>query len=229
MDRDEPSQNQSPIGHTRDDILQELQDQSRTDLNDIHYRFIPRGALLSVLTPKRVRKFVESIVHSGNMNNGKLDSIVNNISPDHGENCHCKIHVCTGGRIIFVTLLLIRREDTIESFYTQENPSVCDKDLPLIQEDMADSMTMPKAFHTFSPIEKELFRHYQWKMRSPYLTMLGADQDYKELDSQVALPWIYLKQVTDNSDPMAGEYSYVQRIKIDKFHHEFVCLSHSIP
>lgn len=221
MDHREPSPDQSLIGHTRNDILQTLQHQSRTDLNDSHFRFIPRGALFRILTIERVRKCVESISHPGNINSKRLDSITNYICHD----CHCQDLTCTGARVIFVSLLLIGRESIIESFSALENSRVCDKDLPF-QEETFDSTRLPEAFQALSPIEKELFRHFQWQMKSPYFMLLAADEGYRTLDAEVALPWIHLKQVTNNSDPMEGEYSYVQRIEIDGSHHRFVCIAH---
>ncbi|KAI0009022.1 kinase-like protein [Xylariaceae sp. FL0662B] len=209
---------QCPIGTTRD-VARALQHASERDLNDNHYRFIPRGALLDILNHERVQDLLgKSLGYVGE----EGSRLAEYISPSHGI-CHCQDELCTGSRVIFAALILIGREKLIEAFKAT-NPRFCDNDLPSQTQtpNLRMDLQMPDVFE--NPKDGELFLHWQWQMRSPYFKRMSKDDEgYKEFVEEVTLPWTEAEEKTEaeaeNSDSRDGEFTSVQRIKIHPDHH----------
>lgn len=203
-----------PPSQSYGDILRELQRASKPELTNDNHRFVPRGALLSILTYERVKDYLRSIL--GNLEDSRLPhDIASYISPMGEIPCHCQEKLCTGSRVIFASLLHIGQARVIESFYKCIDPKPCDQDLPFSYPTRPH---IPIAFHDLLPIDKEVFHHFQWQMRSPYFNRLGRNEEYRVLYPQVALPWTEFH----GTDPKYGQLSYVARIQIENDHHNLV-------
>ncbi|RYP31302.1 hypothetical protein DL767_005815 [Monosporascus sp. MG133] len=184
-------------GAIRERLVRALQHASKRDLDDYRGRFIPRGALFSILSHQQVKEFLEAVRDHSDEDHPRLDTIASHISPKEGAACCCQDVLCTGGE-----------------------PRFCDKALPFLDtpSNPRTEEHIPKAFKDMKPIEKELFHHVQWQMRSPYIKRLNpGEKRYEEPSAEVALPWIEFKRNTNLKD---GEWSYVGKIQIDDEHHD---------
>ncbi len=230
MDYPDSSSSRSSIRDIRDRVLRELQRASKIDLQDGRCRFIPRGALLSILSYRQVREYLESTAIHGDLEARSLEDIAHYISPEGKYRCHCQDVLCTGARAIFASLLHIEKGELIGSFYAVTGSRICDKNLPF-QDDMScqDDMPCPveeEHFHTplqeLLPIEKELFHHFQWQLRSPYLEKLNGKEKHMKLNSEVVLPWESFQNDVSDDDETSGQPAHVIRVQIYDDHHNLV-------
>ncbi|KAI3327010.1 kinase-like protein [Xylariaceae sp. AK1471] len=193
---------------SRDRILRDLQNASEVDLSSSYRRFIPRGSVLRILDSRRVAKHLETLLDDIHLSN----QLGTYISPGQEETCNCHDNLCTGSRIIFASLLRIGKEDRIVHLYNQSDPRVCDNSLPL-----SEHRPFPESLNDLTEKEKQLFEHAQWQLRAHYLKRLEPeDQTPRELDDEAALP---LLNVKERPEPIIGELSIVQRIRVDPDHH----------
>jgi hypothetical protein len=223
------AQNTAPVGIR---VMQELIHQSKQDLEDTRNRFIPRGALFRYLNQETVTVIVQPYLDLNPSNRASLQEVVQYASPSPGS-CHCTSRLCTGARIILAALLSILREDLIVCFFKTSNPRICDKDLDIRLEQSTEAgiASFPKEFNNLLAADKELFFHFTWQMRSPYIERFheirhadGTVGAALQLQSQTTLPWTYLEPGKELAD---GEVTLVRRIKIDPDHHEIVSIDPS--
>lgn len=202
------------------------------NLSDIRIRFIPRQALLDIISEQRVERLVERLPIQPEEEESPLRDMVGYISPPTGG-CRCQKEGCTGARMILSILLFIGRADLIVTLLP--NRSICDQSLPFgtiiadettyaTREDQFQSREPEKhactsLFDRLSADEKDLFSYWQWHVISPFLSTLNPDETGHEEPDEACLPWQEIEHVRA---PRLGELAYVQRIKVFPGSHNIV-------
>ncbi|KUI60136.1 hypothetical protein VP1G_07377 [Cytospora mali] len=197
--------------------LQRLRQASEKDRNDSRNLFVPRRALKQIIDRKRVEKLLETLPSAHD--NVQVEKVAEQICPEPGG-CFCKHDYCTGGRMIFATLLLLGREDVVFSFLS--DPHLCDCKLPLFTATSTSSTEPPSfppnedpaAFKCLYETERKFFAHFQWQVFTPFFNKLYPGKEYNKvitLPEAFSLPWQELERV---SKPEEWEQSYVEKVKI---------------
>lgn len=131
------SQQDRPLTRPRqeihDELVQSLLHSLEKDLSDlpnlsdIRIRFIPRQALVNIITREQVARLLEQLPIEEIERNFPLQDVARYISPPP-SGCHCQREGCTGTRMILAVLLLIGRKDLIATVLPSQ--ALCDQDLP---------------------------------------------------------------------------------------------------
>lgn len=101
-----------------DDLVQTLPHSLEKDLSDlpnlsdVRIRFIPRQALVNIISHQDVVQLLEKLPIRGTERASPPRNTASWICPQP-EICHCGKKACTGARAILATLLLIGQEDLI--------------------------------------------------------------------------------------------------------------------
>lgn len=218
----------------RHDVAQALLRDSLQDVNDERNRFIPLSHLRSEFDSEKIQKLARTFFDDKNLDFSK---IADQISPKK-ELCPCyegdDSRHCTGRRIIFISLILLAKEKLIFDFI-ELNPSVCDTMLMLplrsamaqasrLGEEMdKDQIQAALAFveiEGLMQIEKDLFYHLQWQLRSPYFTGRLLSSDDFQL-GEVSLPWTKVTNL-EKGNLFDMQFSTLYEIKIHQDHHNLV-------
>lgn len=222
----------------RDGLVQELMHGLERDLSDlpnlsnVRNRFIPRHALMEIISQQKVVKFLERLPIRHQAEHTPPRNAVSQISPRPGG-CRCGIQECTGARAIFSILLLIGREDLITTFIASE--TLCDGDLlsstsswdakesTKSREQNRRSPPQHKAitdlYDNLDAKEKDLFAFWQWQVLSPYMTPLDHENGSIILPDEICLPW---QEIEWAKEALPGGISYVQKVKIFPDNHNLV-------
>ncbi|KAI1359233.1 kinase-like protein [Xylaria arbuscula] len=212
------------IEASRGQILRDLQNASEADLSESllqpveqgsadpiqsSRRFAPRSSLLQILNTRRVADHLSMLLDDLQ----SLNQIAEYVCPGEGKTCRCGDGPCTGGRIILASLMQIRKEGCIVSFYNRAKQKIiCDSSLPISDENF------PELTDDLTKKEKQLFRYAQSQLRYHYVRKLEPyDWNFGELDNEAALPYSY---VDERIEPIKGAFSVVRHIRIDSDHHE---------
>lgn len=198
------------------------------DLNDSRNRFVPLKKLKSEFDYKAVHRLLQTFL-GHDVHGFSNDEIADHVSPQGGLCQCCKDDLCTGRRIIFVTLMLLAKENYIIDFINSPD-QICDSKLPIrrvVNEESqfdTDSLRLARGLSIilqgWEAYEIELFDHLQWQMRSPYFSLRDtSSDDYRQLDEQVSLPWTEVETLRQAIDL---EVSTVQRVRIHEDHHNMV-------
>ncbi|KAH8891597.1 kinase-like protein [Thozetella sp. PMI_491] len=201
------------VAAARDKVARILQEISQPDLNDIGNRFVPRGRLVHYFDKKAVIDLLRSIF------NGDIVTALASFITHDETTCP----VCN---------------NSIREFYnySRDRGGVCDSSYKphsaaLKKKSNDDFSKITDAWESW---EKELFRHWQWRMRSPYLKKLIGEDKPQKLEGEVTLPWTEIKPPPESESefsesecpsesgqyPRQGQHSKVWRIKIHADHHE---------
>lgn len=208
------------IGHhgqtIRSSIRQALLRASAKDCNDSRNRFIPRAALTKVINIDYVEQVLQTIPVEGREDTQHWQSVAQDVCPSPGK-CLCNNTHCTGGRMIFATLLFCGREDLMLSSFSLSNLRKCDNDLPL----SLNSLPLDDGDLDLTRKEKELFIHMQFQVYTPFLTEIHSrkDREIVTFPEEVSMPWIKKTRLGENS---LGEVSYVEKIEIHPGNHDLV-------
>lgn len=222
---------QSVLGLERLKIIDSILSKSLQDVSDSRCRFIPRDAIMQGVSREVVSAFLQHCPGSCRGQNTAPTETADRISPPPGG-CYCGQARCTGGRITFVALLAIRKENLFTSVFKLAEPAICDSQLSLLSRKGADSSrTLPEAFSGLTTEELERFIHFTWQMRSPFVEGFAPERSKTaelgailEFETNASLPWTYLG---GGKDPMEEEeeVSRVQRITVHPAHHDPVSSS----
>ncbi|KAK9780389.1 putative Kinase-like domain-containing protein [Seiridium cardinale] len=215
---------QSLLELDRVKIIGSVLSRSVRDLSDSRLRFVPRNVLVDAISKEIVRDFLQSCPELSRIQQLDLTTLADNLAPP-ADGCHCGKPRCTGGRIIFVALLAISRENLITSFLEPTQPAICDSNLSALSQENADSSyILPEAFQHLPTYELERFIHFTWQMRSPFVQAFAQQKStiedantILEFESNVSLPWTYLGE---ERDPMEEAVTRVQRVEIHSAHHD---------
>ncbi|KAK6074275.1 protein kinase domain-containing protein [Seiridium cupressi] len=215
---------QSLLELDRGKIIGSVLSRSVRDVSDSRLRFVPRNVLVDAISKEVVRDFLQSWPELSRVQQLDLTALADKLAPP-ANGCHCRKARCTGGRIIFVALLAISREDLITSFLEPAQPAICDSNLSILSQENADSSNiLPEAFQHLPTNELERFIHFTWQMRSPFVQAFAQQKPtiedastILEFESNVSLPWTYLGK---EKDPMEEAVTRVQRIEIHSAHHD---------
>ena len=210
------------------DILRQLHRAYLPALNDYNNIFITHTALKNALDGQSVRTCLQQLF--SDLPVQELDVLVNYVCPRENL-CSCGRAWCTGGRIIFASLLQIGEEGLINSFHSTTNPHICDTNLLLLEDERTDEHTpepvseiaatggthRPEEFANLDPATRKLFFHIQWQMRAPFIEMINGR--YTNVDNNAPLPWtkFHYRTVRD-----VGQLSRIAEISIDDDHHNLI-------
>lgn len=187
---------------------------SEADCNDPRHRFIPRAALFDLITLSSVERLLRMIPAEDEKEWKFQQKVARAICPSPGE-CSCTYAHCTGGRMIFSTLVLCGREDLLLSSLFLQTPKICDKDLPLRVG------SLDYLHYVLNRKEKELFIHKQWQVYTPFLKPLDTEKglEVESFPEEVSLPWAEKERIGER---ILGEVSYVERVEIPRRSHNLV-------
>ena len=219
----------------RENILRGLQRAYLPVLNGYNAIFIPRGALKTALDRGVVRVYLQHLF--SDLQPQELDSLVDYICPSEETLCYCGDTHCTRGRIIFASLLQLGEERIISPFHSSTDPRICDTNLLLCEETSTDEnsldpasgtipspiIRMPEEFDKLNPSTKDLFYHFQWQMRAPFIERLN--DDYANINERAPLPWTRFRYIT--TEKILGQLSRLAEISIDNWHHDLLLRSHT--
>ncbi|KAJ8128961.1 hypothetical protein O1611_g4672 [Lasiodiplodia mahajangana] len=203
---------QSLVEASRDQILRNIQSHSERDLLCAYRRFIPRSSLRDILTRHKVESHLSLSLPDAELS----IRLAAQIAPEGNQKCHCQKDACTGGRIIFASLLRIGREDYIQCVIDQSSAKLCDSTLPLKADELQVQPGIPK----LSGKEWQLLENAQWQIRSHYLSSLSLDVDkVVELDDGAALPLTDIRNISVQEDQVGSSHK-VSRVTIHSGHHQ---------
>ncbi|KAI2636518.1 kinase-like domain-containing protein [Hypomontagnella submonticulosa] len=205
-------------------ILRSVLSQSLQDLSDERCRFVPRDALIKAISKEVVNNFLQIYVNSGGQQLA-TNALADTICPP-ANTCRCSQPRCTGGRIIFVTLLALSKENLITSFLSE--PATCDASLPLLSQEGAGSQhNLPEAFQQLTSEERIRFIHFTWQMRSPFIEGFALEKSNTvepgtilEYESNASLPWTHLNGERDTQESEEEELTRVEKVKIHPAHRD---------
>lgn len=215
---------QSLIELNRAKIIGSILSKSLPDLSDSRCRFIPRNALIAAVPKQIVSAFLQSFPDLGGEQHLNSIALAESISPPP-DGCHCGQARCTGGRIIFAALLAISKENLIPPLFKPSDRAICDNNLSDLSQAISDiPQILPEGFQSLTTEEFERFIHFTWQMRSPIFEGLNPERlvttnsdTIIELNSNVPLPWILLRQVETLTEE---DVTRVQKIQIHGAHHD---------
>lgn len=203
-------------------VTQTLLRSSLPDLNDQSKRFVPRSALFKLLGQEQVKQLVELFL--AKEHRPKVDALVKYICPEELQCGRCGRKRCTGGRVLFATLIWIARQDLIPELLN--NSRLCDSHLASSSNGRSDIETgwTLKTLQTFKkPVEAELFNHVQSQLRAPFLEPIEPQETNAfAFEDAVTLPW---KGFTIIHEAIPGNPCEVAKVHIHPAHHALVRLS----
>lgn len=178
--------------------------------------FMPIGAIEKIMDYRSVK--------------AKLDSIM----PRNENNKWLAGYVVSKASRIFAILILMRKPESIVSFYIQE---IGDTDLPFhrdevdgaeirlhLRSDRKETGIHIEAFATWSPLDIISFDNYQWYMVSPFFR--GRDErttPFYSLHKRTILPFIEY-----DAEGRKGSFATVRRARIHPAHHNFDSMTVSV-
>lgn len=201
-------------------VTQTLLRNSLPDLNDNSKRFIPYSALRDLLRPQQVKQLVELFLPG--IDRTKLDALVHFVCPEESQCNRCTQISCTGGRILFSTLIWIARPDLIPKLL--EIPRLCDNQLASTSNSgRLDSKTDWRSNllqMIDKPVEAQLFDQVQLQLRAPFLRPIEPhNTEAFTFEDAVTLPWTDYRSV---HEPAPGNPCEVGEVHIHPAHHALV-------
>lgn len=198
-------------------VTQTLLRNSLPDLNDNSKRFVPRSALFELFGLEQVERLVELFFPEIERTN--LEELVHYICPEGSQCNRCEQKGCTGGRVLFATLIWIARQDLIPRLL--ENPELCDSHQSSSNGGRPDTELTWKS--DLTQVEARLFDQLQLQLRAPFLESIGPkDTEAFTFEDAVTLPWIAFKTV---HEAIPGNPCEVGEVHIHPAHHALVSLS----
>lgn len=200
----------------RESVTQALLQALQKDCNDSRNRFVPRGALINIITMECAERVLQASLRRPVEDMTWLQKMARDISPSP-EACFCRFKHCTGGRMILATLFLCGKEDLILSFFLPSKPQICDSSLPF-------RFNSPDVFdYGLTTEDREILTSFQWYVYTPFLTGItsGRKEDIVMFPEEASLPWMSKERL---EEPALGEVSYVERIEIHPCNHALVSL-----
>lgn len=222
-----------------------LTQESRVDLNNGRRRFIPRGTLYNIIDYPNVLELLVAI--SGSMLNNEqnaedLQKTATDLCPEPGA-CFCRRTDCTGGRMLFATLLLLGKEDVLLSFYSSSDPRICDSALPLRFSALGDDNALHALASALNETERKLFEYFQWQVVTPLIVRWDQnasvgpssgepdepDERVYTFPEEISLPWSYLATEVRGRDrgiqlelEVQGQRTLVNKVQIYAENHDLV-------
>lgn len=198
-------------------VTQTLLRKSLPDLNDKSKRFVPRSALFELFGPRQVERLVELFLPGIERTN--LEELVHYICPEGTQYNRCEQEGCTGGRVLFATLIWIARQYLIPRLL--ENPELCDSHQSSSNGGRPDTELTWKS--DLTQVEARLFDQLQLQLRAPFLESIGPENiEEFTFEDAVTLPWIAFKTI---HEPTPGNSCEVGEVHIHPAHHALVSLS----
>ncbi|KAF7534843.1 hypothetical protein G7054_g5882 [Neopestalotiopsis clavispora] len=203
-------------------IIGNIISQSMQDLSDARCRWSPHDVLFRDISPQAVNDFFRFRPELPGNQQPQIAETVRRITPPIDE-CRCNRPHCTGGRIIFATLVSLSRPELIIPLFQGTSEAFCDADLVSLPRENytldAPNQLAVALLRGLSTEELDCFTHFTWQMRSPYVEELRlqlsvGDNWIVELPENVSLPWVSLSDAKDTYD----EATTVQRMVIHPFH-----------
>lgn len=153
-----------------------------------------------------------------------LDKLVKFICPCEDQCSTCGREHCTGGRVIFSTLIWIARQDFLP-FLLEIKPQICDSHLSLEATGQTHTTTTWRGefLQKLGPVDLELFESIQFQLRPPFLESIGPHHATEfSFQGAVTLPWI---KFTTVHAPIPGNPCEVGEVHIHPSHHALVSSS----
>lgn len=198
-------------------VTQTLLRNSLPDLNDKSKRFIPRSALFELFGSQQVKQLVELFLPQTDRTT--LEELVNYICPEGSQCNRCERKSCTGGRVLFATLIWITRQDLIPRLL--ENPELCDSHQSSVNGGRSDTEMTWKS--DLPQVEARLFDQFQLQLQAPFLESIGPqDTEAVTFEDAATLPWVAFETV---HKPIPGNPCEVGEVHIHPAHHALVSLS----
>lgn len=209
-----------PGGMVRDALIQTLLRKSLPDIIDKSRRFVPRSALFEVLSLPNVRQIIGLLLPD--VESHTLNELAKYICPGESECSPCGRRHCTGGRVIFASLIWIAKHDLISSLLEIQT-QVCDNDLPREATRATNAAWTTWQSQKMRGPELKLFDQVQLQLRAPFLELLDPqDATTALIEGAITLPWI---NYTTIHKPGPGNPCEVGEVHIHPAHHALVSLS----
>lgn len=213
-----------PSAVARDAVIQTILRRSLPDINDSSKRFVPRRGLLEILEPEKVSRLVKLFYCEAS--DYMLEGLVTYICPRGSRCSRCGCDHCTGGRIIFASLIWIARQDLLP-FILKTRPDMCDGHLPLTHTQNANTLKEGTEVNRFddiiegmSLVEAQLFGQMQSQLSAPFLRLIGPEDTTEFTFKDTAtLPWTSFEKVCE---PIPGNFREVAKVHIHPDHHALV-------
>jgi len=214
-------------GAARDFVSQILQLASNTGSANEVERSELRRKLLQNLNHENVSNLLQVFPCTEDT----YETLAEYVCPKAGQ-CSCGEERCTGSKVLFMLLLLIKREECIPLLHAER---ICDWSLPLrvrnggIETSSGDTFLVGQV-EKWRPHEVSRLCRYQWPLWSPFFPRLEISQLVPvRLPAEVSLPWADCQSIPDQGhDGNSGiayhiRQSIVKKVGIRARHHDLVC------
>ncbi|KAK8863008.1 kinase-like protein [Apiospora arundinis] len=229
---------QCPIEVLRDLAMQALQLASREDVSDERLRFFPRESVLREISPEFVRKVLRKVPNTNVDIAEGLHRATNRVCP-RGD-CCCKRPLCTGNRIVFVSLLFTGLHNILGQFLHAAQLEYCDSSLWGLSQNVLTFGGENPIFRDIQRLngdQKQLFLYWAHQLRALCFLKEGDDAQVRKLgpedgvENRVRLPWTSIEspvrssggeshQGANKPQVIDMQSSRVQKIYIHRSHHK---------